>query len=221
VIGCRSRRGATLIYPRRHLRQAHRARTFGAHPTLHFDHVALDATHLDSMQHLLFTAAGPVPDWVVGIGGLVFLARRYTPLALVLAISIARPLQYAAPGNSSAIPTACRIWKVHAGSASIASESRAAAMIKTMIAASITSAAAASGAAFAISGQHSLASPPGLCRPGSAADHAECTDRNFALIGTRRHCRRCAEIYADHDLAAGVTAAAGPHTKRRRKSRRR
>lgn len=71
------------------------ARAFGAHPTMHFDHVALErSVHWGPVQGLLFTAAGPAADWLVGIVALVFLARRYTPLALVLAIWVARPLQF-------------------------------------------------------------------------------------------------------------------------------
>jgi hypothetical protein len=71
------------------------ARAFSADPTIHFDHVALHETaRFGTTQNLLFTAAGPIADWAVGIGALVFLARRYTPLALVLAVWIARPLQF-------------------------------------------------------------------------------------------------------------------------------
>ena len=71
------------------------ARAFGAHPTMHFDHVALEGSvHWGSVQYLLFTAAGPAADWLVGIVALVLLARRFTPLALVLAIWVARPLQF-------------------------------------------------------------------------------------------------------------------------------
>jgi hypothetical protein len=69
------------------------ARALGGHPTMHFDNVEL-RTHLDPFQNVLFTAAGPAADWAVGMGALVFLARRYTPLALVLAIWVTRPLQF-------------------------------------------------------------------------------------------------------------------------------
>jgi hypothetical protein len=69
------------------------AYAIGAHPTMHFDHVEFHA-HLEAMPNLLVTVAGPAVDWVVGIGALVALARRYTPLALVLAIFVARPFQF-------------------------------------------------------------------------------------------------------------------------------
>jgi hypothetical protein len=60
---------------------------------MHFDHVEFH-THLDAMPNLVVTAAGPAFDWAVGIGALVSLARRYTPLALVIAICVVRPLQF-------------------------------------------------------------------------------------------------------------------------------
>jgi hypothetical protein len=53
-----------------------------------------EAAHFGSVQNLLFSAAGPIADWVVGIVALVFLARRYTSLALVLAVWVAHPLQF-------------------------------------------------------------------------------------------------------------------------------
>jgi hypothetical protein len=68
-------------------------RAFGAHPTMHFDHVEL-RTPLDSMQNLLVTSAGPLVDWLVGLVALACLAWRYTPLTLVLAVWVARPLQF-------------------------------------------------------------------------------------------------------------------------------
>src|SRR5262249_19840810 len=46
------------------------------------------------VQNLLFTTAGPAADWVIGMVALIFLARRFTPLALVLAIWVARPIQF-------------------------------------------------------------------------------------------------------------------------------
>jgi hypothetical protein len=71
------------------------ARAFGAHPTMHFDHVALEGSvRWGPVQNLLFTAAGPAADWFVGIVALIFLARCFTPLALVLAIWVSRPLQF-------------------------------------------------------------------------------------------------------------------------------
>jgi hypothetical protein len=71
------------------------ARAFGAHPIMHFDRIELPpSTHFTPAQNLLFAAAGPAADWAVGIVALVFLARRFTPLALVLAIWVARPLQF-------------------------------------------------------------------------------------------------------------------------------
>src|SRR6516225_6568215 len=71
------------------------AHAFGAHPTMHFNRVGLEgSSHWGPRQHLLFTAAGPAVDWLVGIVALIFLARRFSPLALVLAIWVARPLQF-------------------------------------------------------------------------------------------------------------------------------
>jgi hypothetical protein len=71
------------------------ARFFGADATLHFDRVTLaPGTDLSRMQRLLFVAAGPAVDAVVGLVGLFFLIRRYSPVALVFAIWLARPLQF-------------------------------------------------------------------------------------------------------------------------------
>jgi hypothetical protein len=71
------------------------ASAFGAHPTLHFDHVDFGETaHVPALRSLLITAAGPAADWAVGIPALIVLARHYSPLALVLAIWVARPLQF-------------------------------------------------------------------------------------------------------------------------------
>jgi hypothetical protein len=71
------------------------ARFFGADATLHFDRVTLEpGTDFTRAQRLLFVAAGPAVDAVVGLIGLSLLMRRYTPVALVLAIWLARPLQF-------------------------------------------------------------------------------------------------------------------------------
>jgi hypothetical protein len=71
------------------------ALAFGAHPTLHFNHVELQGSaHWGPVQNLLFTTAGPAADWVIGMVALIFLARCFTPSALVLAIWVARPLQF-------------------------------------------------------------------------------------------------------------------------------
>jgi hypothetical protein len=71
------------------------ARSFGVPATLHFDHVALpDGAVLSNLQRVLFVAAGPMVDWAVGLAGLLLVLRRFTPLRLVLAIWLARPLQF-------------------------------------------------------------------------------------------------------------------------------
>ncbi|MET0653311.1 MAG: hypothetical protein ABWY63_12430 [Hyphomicrobiaceae bacterium] len=71
------------------------ARSFGVPATLHFDHVALpQGAVLGNLQQLLFIAAGPVVDWIVGLAGLLLVLRRFTPLRLVLAVWLARPLQF-------------------------------------------------------------------------------------------------------------------------------
>ena len=71
------------------------ARSFGAQATLHYDHVALEGgAQFSPVQRLLFVAAGPAVDWAVGLLALLFLVRRYTPMRLVLAIWVARPLQF-------------------------------------------------------------------------------------------------------------------------------
>ena len=41
----------------------------------------------------------PNPDWAIGIIALLFLARRFAPLSLVLAIWVARPLQFVLLGH--------------------------------------------------------------------------------------------------------------------------
>src|SRR6185503_13651683 len=71
------------------------AKLFGANPTLHFDRVALAAgTRLGPWESLAFTAAGPFVDWAVGIAALLLLVRHFSPLRLVFAIWLARPLQF-------------------------------------------------------------------------------------------------------------------------------
>lgn len=71
------------------------ARLYGAHATLHFDRVTLDGgARLTDLQSVLFAAAGPAVDWIVGLGALLLLVQRYTPLRVVLAIWVARPLQF-------------------------------------------------------------------------------------------------------------------------------
>jgi hypothetical protein len=72
------------------------ARMVGAQATLHFDRVTLaPGVHLGELQQALFAAAGPAVDWVVGLTALALLLVRFTPLRLVLAIWVARPLQFA------------------------------------------------------------------------------------------------------------------------------
>ena len=71
------------------------ARLFGANATLHFDRVSLGGgARLGPWESLAFTAAGPLADWAVGVAALLLLVRRYTPLRLVFAIWLARPLQF-------------------------------------------------------------------------------------------------------------------------------
>jgi hypothetical protein len=70
------------------------ARLFGAEATLHFNRVELVNARLGYWEALAFTAAGPLADWAVGVAGLLLLVRRYTPLRLVLAVWLARPLQF-------------------------------------------------------------------------------------------------------------------------------
>lgn len=74
------------------------ARFLGADATLHFDRVTLDpGARLSDKERLLFVAAGPAIDGIVGLTGLLLLVQRYTPLRLVLAIWLARPLQFLPP----------------------------------------------------------------------------------------------------------------------------
>jgi hypothetical protein len=70
------------------------ARVLGANATLHFDRVTLAGGRLGYWDNFAFAAAGPFVDWVVGLAALWLLARRYTPLRLVFAIWLARPLQF-------------------------------------------------------------------------------------------------------------------------------
>jgi hypothetical protein len=71
------------------------ARFFGANAIVHFDRVTLEGgAPLDNLQRVVFTASGPTIDWIVGAGALLFLIQRYTPTRLVLAIWVARPLQF-------------------------------------------------------------------------------------------------------------------------------
>jgi hypothetical protein len=71
------------------------ARALGAHATLHFDRVTLGGSaQLGPLQYLVFAAAGPAMDWVVGLTALAMLVRRYTHMRLVLGIWVARPMQF-------------------------------------------------------------------------------------------------------------------------------
>lgn len=71
------------------------ARALGAEATLHFNRVTLDGgAQLGPWQSVVFAAAGPALDWIVGLLGIALLVRGYTPLRLVLAIWVARPLQF-------------------------------------------------------------------------------------------------------------------------------
>jgi hypothetical protein len=70
------------------------ARLLGANATLHFDRVTLAGARFGYWENFAFAGAGPLVDWVVGLTALWLLAHRYTPLRLVLAIWLARPLQF-------------------------------------------------------------------------------------------------------------------------------
>jgi hypothetical protein len=71
------------------------ARLYGLKATLHFDRVSLPpGTSLGALENAVFAAAGPVVDWIVGLAALALLLQRYTPMRLVLAIWVARPLQF-------------------------------------------------------------------------------------------------------------------------------
>src|SRR5690348_14821712 len=71
------------------------ARVFGVAAALHFDQVDLPgAERLGNLQRLAIAAAGPAVDWMVGLAGVLLVAMRFTPTRLVLAIWVARPLQF-------------------------------------------------------------------------------------------------------------------------------
>jgi hypothetical protein len=71
------------------------ARRFGVPASLHFDQVDLPGIErLSDVQRLVIVAAGPAVDWIVGLAGVVLLVARFTPMRLLLAIWVARPLQF-------------------------------------------------------------------------------------------------------------------------------
>jgi hypothetical protein len=71
------------------------ARGFGVAASLHFDQVDLPgAERLSHPQRLVIAAAGPAVDWVVGLAGVLLVVMRFTPMRLVAAIWVARPLQF-------------------------------------------------------------------------------------------------------------------------------
>jgi hypothetical protein len=71
------------------------ARGFGVPASLHFDQVHLPGIELLSdVQTLVIVAAGPAVDWIAGLIGVAFVVVRFTPMRLVLAIWVARPLQF-------------------------------------------------------------------------------------------------------------------------------
>jgi len=71
------------------------ARGFGLAASLHFDQVDLPgAERLGNLQRLVIAAAGPAVDWIVGLVGVLLVVARFTPTRLVLAIWVARPLQF-------------------------------------------------------------------------------------------------------------------------------
>jgi hypothetical protein len=71
------------------------ARGFGVAASLHFDQVDLPgAERLGNLQGLVIAAAGPAVDWIVGLAGVLLVVMRFTPMRLVLAIWVARPLQF-------------------------------------------------------------------------------------------------------------------------------
>jgi hypothetical protein len=71
------------------------ARGFGLAASLHFDQVDLPgAERLGNLQRLVIAAAGPAVDWIVGLVGVLLVVARFTPMRLVLAIWVARPLQF-------------------------------------------------------------------------------------------------------------------------------
>ena len=71
------------------------ARLYGVQAALHFDRVTLPPdTRLGDLENAVFAAAGPAIDWIVGLAALALLLARYTLIRLVLAIWVARPLQF-------------------------------------------------------------------------------------------------------------------------------
>lgn len=71
------------------------ARLYGLQAALHFNRVTLPpGTRLGDLQNAVFAAAGPAVDWIVGLAALALLYARFTPMRLVLAIWVARPLQF-------------------------------------------------------------------------------------------------------------------------------
>jgi hypothetical protein len=71
------------------------ARGFGVAASLHFDQVDLPgAERLGNLQRLMIAAAGPAVDWFAGLAGVLLVVMRFTPMRLVLAIWVARPLQF-------------------------------------------------------------------------------------------------------------------------------
>jgi hypothetical protein len=71
------------------------ARAFGVAASLHFDQVDLPgAERLGNLQRLVIATSGPAVDWIVGLVGVLLVVARFTPMRLVLAIWVARPLQF-------------------------------------------------------------------------------------------------------------------------------
>jgi hypothetical protein len=71
------------------------ARGFGVAASLHFDQVDLPgAERLGNLQRLVIATAGPAVDWIVGLAGVLLVAARFTPMCLLAAIWVARPLQF-------------------------------------------------------------------------------------------------------------------------------
>jgi hypothetical protein len=71
------------------------ARGFGVPASLHFDQVDLPGIErLSDVQRLVIVAAGPAIDWIVGLVGVVLVVVRFTTMRLVLAIWVARPVQF-------------------------------------------------------------------------------------------------------------------------------
>ena len=71
------------------------ARGFGVAASLHFDQMDLPgAERLANLQRLVIAAAGPAVDWFAGLAGVLLVVMRFTPMRLVVAIWVARPLQF-------------------------------------------------------------------------------------------------------------------------------